>query len=167
MALERDASPVPFSWLFRDNNYKDASVGLYLPAGIVTGGIDTWAAGTRAELLALTNARLIGANASYVYNETVETVAPPEAEVERKLVLVFGTALRGVNVSMEIPSPVFGLESPNTDEVSIDNPLVSAFAAAVINGALGPGNGPVSRTGIPIESIERAYFSHRYRKPRR
>lgn len=166
MALVREGEPVPISFAFRDNNRKTASSGLYLPSEIVTGGIDAFAGLFRDAVLPLTNAQLLGASATYVYAEDVVTLAPPESEVERKLVLVFGTAKRRQKVSIEIPSPVFALESPNTDEVDIANPLVAAFADVMINGAVGPLNGPVTISGEPITTIQRAYISHRYRKPR-
>lgn len=166
MALVRATQPLPFSWSFVDNNGKPSSAGLYLPSGTVTGGIDTFAAGTRTEIIALTNAQLVGATASYVYVEDAPIVAPAESEVERKLVMSFNTSVRGVYVTLELPSPVFSIETRNTDEVDILNPLVAALGTAIVNGALGPGNGPVTRSGGQITSLRRAYISHRYRKPR-
>lgn len=164
MALTNTLAP-GLSFSLRDNNRKPSSVGLYLPVG--TGSADgaTFATATRGPLLALTNARLLGANLGYTFAEDAPAVAPPESEVERKLVMVFEVdGGRGV-VTQEIPSPVFSIESPNTNEVDITNALIAAYAAQIVSGPIGANNGAVNQYGLQITALRRAFIAHRYRKP--
>lgn len=163
MALTRGSDPTALSFSFSDNNGLRASAGLYLPAAATVGDIDTFVTATRAPLLALTNARLLGANASFIYVEDVLGAVPPESEVERKLVLVFRTTNRRQRVKIEVPSPIFALERPGTNQVALDDPLVVAFAAQIIAGAIGPNNGAVTVSGGDITQLESAYIRHRGR----
>lgn len=166
MALVNTLSP-SLSFSLVDNNRNPATVGLYLPIGTPLADAATFATATRAPLLALTNAQLRGANLGYTFAEDAPVVAPPESEVERKLVLVFEVAGgRGV-VTQEIPSPVFSIETANTDEVDIANALVAAYAAQIVNGPIGANNGAVNQYGLQITALRRAYISHRYRSTRR
>lgn len=166
MALVNTGDPIGLSFSFRDNNGNNASTSLYLPPAITVGFINDAITLIRDPLAALTNARLVGANANIIYTEDAPAVAPPESEVERKLVLIFGTGNRRQKVRVEVPSPVFGLESEGTDQVALDNPLVAALATAIINGAFGPGNGFRSISNGDITVLERAYIAHRNRSLR-
>lgn len=165
MALDRGSVPIPFSWTVRDNNRKLATSGVLLPPALAGLGVDNWAAGTRAAFLALTNAQLVGASSTLNWTEDAPVAAPPESEVERKLVMVFQSNVRGDFARIEIPSPVFSIETANTDNVDVTNPLVAAFAEAIIDGGVGFENGAVTIRGNQITQIVRAYISHRYRKP--
>jgi hypothetical protein len=166
MALTNTLAPT-LSFSLQDNNRNPASIGLHLPVGTTLADSLTFATATRAPLLALTNARLHGANLGYTFAEDAPVVAVPESEVERKLVLVFEVAGgRGV-VTQEIPSPVFSIETANTDEIDITNALVAAYAAQIVNGPIGANNGAVNQYGLQITALRRAYVSHRYRSPRR
>lgn len=164
MALTRGTDPTALSFAFTDNNGLRASAGFYLPATADVAAIDTFVTATRAPLLALTNARLEGANASFIYVEDAAGSLPPESEVERKLVLVFRTTNRRQRVKIEVPSPIFALERPGTNQVALDDPLIVAFAQQIIAGAIGPANGAVTVSGGDIIDLESAYIRHRGRK---
>lgn len=165
MALVRGTDPTALSFAFVDNNLLRASAGFYVPATASVGEIDTFVTATRAPLLALTNAQLVGANAAFVYTEDAPvTPIVPESEVERKLVLTFRTGNRRQRVKIEIPSPIFALERPGTNNVPLDDPLIVAFAAQIIAGAIGPANGAVSVSGGDIVALESAVIRHRNRR---
>lgn len=163
MALTPGTDPYALSFTFRDNNGNTSNSGLYLPNTLDVADIGVAAGLLRGPMLALTNATLLGANLTLALVEDAPTVAPPESEVERKLVLVFRTASRRQRVRIEIPSPIFALEAEGTDQVSLANPLVAAFADVVINGAFGPANGARSISNGDVISLERAYIAHRNR----
>jgi len=165
MALTNTLAP-GLSFSLVDNNRQPSSIGLYLPVGTPLADGATFATATRGPLLALTNARLKGANLGYTFAEDAPVVAPPESEVERKLVLVFEVeGGRGV-VVQEVPSPVFSIETANTNEVDIANALVAAYAAQIVSGPIGINNGAVNQYGLQITALRRAYVSHRHRKSR-
>lgn len=166
MALVAD--PVlDVNFFFRDNNRKGASTGLFLPAGLTLANAEARTGLLRDALVPLTNAQLTSANIRLFLSESTATGAPPpESEVERKLVLTFATSNRRVKFTQEIPSPVFSLEQPNTDEVLITNPLLAAYVNAVTNGAFTPGNGASTAQGLDIVGLERAVIVHRTRPPR-
>lgn len=165
MALVNTLAPgMSFSLL--DNNRQPSTVGLYLPVGATVAEASTFASATRGPLLALTNAQLRGANLGYTFTEDAPVVAPPESEVERKLILIFEIEGGRGFVKQEIPSPVFSIETTNTDEVDIENALVAAYADQIVNGAIGLNNGAVNQYGTQITALRRAYISHRYRRPR-
>jgi hypothetical protein len=164
MALVRTLDPTALSFLFSDNNGNRASAGLYLPSAADAGDVDAFVTATRGPLLALTDARLDGANANFVYVEDAPIAAPASSEVERKLVLIFRTANRRQRVKVEVPSPIFGLEQPGTDAVSLTDPLVVALANQIISGPIGANNGAVTVNGGDIIALERAYISHRNRR---
>jgi hypothetical protein len=116
-------------------------------------------------LLALSNAQLRGATLTYGFSEDAPvTPIPPESEIERKLVLIFDVAGGRGAVVQEIPSPVFTIETANTNEVDITNALVAAYAAQVVNGPIGVGNGAVNQYGMQITALRRAYIAHRRRR---
>lgn len=163
MALVGTTDPVSVSFSFADNNGNKSQTGLYLPAGITRDALETGVNALRDVLLPVTNATLLGASAGLVFTEDAPVVAPPESEVERKLVLIFRTSNTRQRVRVEVPSPVFGLEQPGTDAVSLTNPLVAALGTYIINGAFGPFNGAQSISGGDIISLERAYIAHRSR----
>lgn len=165
MALVNTLAP-SLSFSLVDNNRQPATVGLYLPVGSVLADVTTFATAARDDLLALTNAQLRGATVGYTLNEDAPVAAPPESEVERKLVLIFEVdGGRGI-VRQEIPSPVFSIETPNTDEVDITNPLIAAYATQIVSGPIGVNNGAVNQYGTQITALRRAFISHRYRRPR-
>lgn len=164
MALVNTGDPIGLSFAFRDNNGNNSSTSLYLPPALSVGFINDAITLVRDPMVALTNATLLGANANIVYTEDTPIGAPPESEVERKLVLIFATTNRRQKVRVEVPSPVFGLEEPGTDAVSLTNPLVAAFGTAIIGGSFGPGNGFRSVSNGDIIALERAYIAHRTRR---
>lgn len=161
-------SIVPAVFGFIDNNRKQSTTGLYLPSGQTLAYYDGYVQALAAALDALSNAGVQVASYNRGYFDALidPTVLPPESEVERKLVLLFGTDNRYVSVKMEVPSPVFTLEADNTDEVNPADPAVAALADLVINGGVGFENGAVAAAGSQITTLQRAYISHRYRKPR-
>lgn len=163
MALVSASDPISVSFSFADNNGNTSQTGLYLPAALTRAELDGALTLLRGPILDVTNATLVGANANVVYVENAPVVAPPESEVERKLVLIFRTTNRRQRARVEIPSPIFGLEEPGTDEVSLTNPLIAALGAAIISGAFGAENGARNIAGFDLVSMEKAYIAHRSR----
>lgn len=157
---------VPATWGFVDNNNKVSTTSLYLPPSLTLAATDGYVTDLGTAMDALSNAGLNIASWSRGFFDDLVTAqtAPPESEVERKLVLVFGTANRYVDVTIEIPSPVFTIETTGTDEVPVTNPLVAALADLIINGPVGVENGAIAASGLPIISIRRAYIRHRSRR---
>ena len=164
MALTLGNDPFAASFTFQDNNGNVSQTGLYLPNSLSIAEVQSGVTLLRGPLLALTNATLLGANTTVAFLEDAPVAAPPESEVERKLVMVFRTTNRRQRARIEVPSPIFGLEQPGTDQVALDNPLVAAFATAVISGAFGAENGARTISGGDIVSLERAYIAHRTRR---
>lgn len=164
MALTLGNDPFAVSFSFEDNNGNRSQAGLYLPNTLSLAEVQGAVTLLRGPLLALTNATLVGANSTIAFLEDAPVAAPPESEVERKLVLVFRTTNRRQRARIEVPSPIFGLEQPGTDQVALDNPLVVAFATAVISGAFGAENGARTISGGDLVSLESAYIAHRNRR---
>ena len=154
---------------FIDNNNKAASTGFFLPSNLLAVQYSEYVTAFATAVAPLSNAGIRAGSFSFgFFDELVAPAAlPNESEVERKLVLVFGTANRYVNITMEIPSPVFTLETDLTDEVDIANPLIQALANLIINGPVGIDNGVVSASGVQVTNLQRAYIRHRSRAPRR
>lgn len=165
MALSRGpASALTFT--LQDNNAQKSGFSLWLPAAAGDLAATTYAGIVRGPLLNLTDASLLRASMSIPFLEDAPAVAPATSEVERKLVLIFNV-FGGVGyVKMEIPSPVFGIESPNTNEVDPGNALVAAFVDAVVDGAIGTENGATNQYGSQITGLNRAYVRHRDRRVR-
>lgn len=155
-----------------DNNLKTATMSFNMPAA--------WEATALVSLAFLDNIvdAVIAASDCRVKTMTIsrELVVlgnrfqfagdvPATAEVERKLVLSFLTDLDTV-VQMRLPSPRFEMEDDGTDNVPLDNIYVEPIVTAIVNGPLGPLNGPVSNQLRPIASAREAFVSHSNR-PRR
>lgn len=168
MALE-PSTVVSSNYGFIDNNRKVSTTGLFLPNGLTLAQYDAYVLALGQAMGALSNAGLQVATYNRSYFDAVidPTALPNESEVERKLVLIFGTDNRYVEVTMEIPSPVFTIEADNTDEVSIADPLVAALADLVINGPVGIENGVVAAAGLQVTFLKRAYIRHRSRRATR
>lgn len=152
------------SFSFRDNNRNLGTTGLYR----VTDGNSTIseilddANVVRDALVPLSTAMLVSGASNVVFDEQADEAAPPaESDVRRKLILVFDTTNYYSKVRVEIPSPVFTLETDGTNRVNPADPLVAAFVAAVAN-VLGTG-GFVSPTGFPITRLREAYIDVRQR----
>jgi hypothetical protein len=140
---------------------------MHLPVATPMAEAVAFATASRGPLLALTSARLNGANISYILAEDAGVIAPPESDVARKLVLVFDVlGGRGV-VVQEIPSPVFTIETRNTSEIDIANALVAAYATQIVSGPLGANNGAVNQYGMQITGLRRAFITDRTRSTRR
>lgn len=152
------------NFTFKDNNRNIANTGLYL----ATAGASTLTTIAddmnviRDALVPLSSAQLLQGSAFTLLDEQADELAPaPESDVRRKLVLVFRTTNRYSQVRMEIPSPVFTIETDNTNEVDPADPLVAALVTAIAN-ALGTGSFQ-SPTGYAITALERAYIDVRQR----
>lgn len=163
MALVAGTDPLSLSFTFIDNNSSRATTSLYLPVGTTIDGINDAVALFRDPLVALTNARLVGASATITYTEDAPVPATPESEVERKLVLIFNTTSRRQKVRVEVPSPVFDIETLGTNAVNVAEPRVLALVQAITQGAIGPNNGARSIANLDITSLSRAYIAHRSR----
>lgn len=155
------------SFAFRDNNGKLAACSVYYPGTLPYGDVVTAATALAADLQAISNAALVGINISGGLTEDAPITPQPESEVERKLRIPLGTAIRENASSVEIPSPVFSIETPGTDVVSPTNLLLSAVLAELTLGELGAGNGIVTAYGDDITRAGVATVVHRSRRPRR
>lgn len=154
-----------------DNNLKTATMSFNMPAA--------WEATALVSLEFLDNIvdAVIAASDCRVKTMTISRelvvlgnrfaigAVPASAEVERKLVLSFLTDL-DTSVQMRLPSPRFEMEDDGTDNVALDNIFVEPIITAIVNGPLGPLNGPVSNQLRPIASAREAFVSHTNR-PRR
>ncbi len=155
------ALPYVASYTFRDNNGEESTVTLNLSADAAPADAVA-AAGTIANSIAvLSNATLVRYSLSRVFEENAPATPPQESEVERKLALSYKSQ-NLQRVIVNVPSVVFGVETPGTNVVSAAS--VTTFANALISGFDG-GVQVVSNAGSPISTLERAYIVHRYRKP--
>jgi hypothetical protein len=168
MALINTDTPVQVTLSTVDNNRRNSSTSYYLPTGITQAGVQTSLDLIRGPFLALTQNRLLGASAAYAFREDAPIgVIPASAESERKLVLIFDVDNgRGV-VVQEIPSPVFTIETDNTDEVDPADPLVAAYADVIVDGAFGPLNGATNQYSLQITGLRRAFVRHNSSRSRR
>lgn len=169
MPLERIAAvPLSLSYQMSDNNGNKGGTGVNLPNGIGADDALTFATNLETALAALSNARIDAASVSLPFTQpaTYTFVAPPESEIERKLLVTFSDATGRFKSVMSIPSPVFTLESAGTDIVPITNALIQDLATAVLTGPLGPGNGAVTAQGVDLTRILSAVIVHRARSRR-
>lgn len=160
MALTQGTDPISVSLTLRDNNANQAQFGFYTPNALTLAQIVARAQAVRDALEPLTNASIVGASISVPLVEDDPNIATPESEVERKLVLIGRTSSARQKPRFFVPSPVFSIEQVNTDEVSLQNPLVAALVSALASGILGPGNGAVAVSGLDVEAFTRAYIKH-------
>lgn len=158
MALANTLGAV-FSLSFRDNNAKNSSMQFYFPASVNTLALAlTRANALRDTVAALTNARIVGGNVSFILNEDTPGASVPESEVERKLIFPFVGANIRQRYTAELPSPLFTLEQPLTDMVDQANPDVLAFIQAVVANA-------VTNRGEALLNVDRGvYMDHRNRR---
>lgn len=154
------------SFLFRDNNGNTAGTGIYLPFTVAYADAQAYATSVANGLAAVSDARVTSFHVSAVYTNDVTTEPPATSEVERKLALSFDAGVYKNAYRMEVPSPIFGLEQPRTDVADPANAGLVALLDLLLNGPLGPGNGPRTYFGTDITALARAVITHRSRKPR-
>lgn len=139
---------------FVDNDGNKARMGLkfrstlaYAEAAATVQSIATAAA-------AVTNAAILSFSlATGFRDDTIDTSAISEAsDVEGKLVFQF-RADNGQLVKTELPSPKGELVVAGTNVADPANAAVAAFIDAVINGAGGINNGPVTNTSSDLSSV--------------
>lgn len=159
MALTNTLAP-QLTFSTQDNNRRPGLTGLYLPVGTTVADATTFATAARGPFLALTQNKLLGVPITYTLREDAPVAAPKSSESERKLVLVFDIDGGRGQVIQYIPSPVFDIETDNTDEVNVADPLVAAYATVIVSGAIGPNNGAVNQYGTQITGLRRAYIAH-------
>ncbi len=160
MALIVDG--VTATYTFRDNNGKESTCSFRLPTGIPVADTVTAAESLVALLTPLSNAALVRYSISRDYFENTPPTPAVESEVERKLTMTF-RAGTGQTVIVNIPSPIFGLEIPNTDIVNQANPALQALIDAVVNGIGGVQF--VSNAESNIVAYEGpSYIKHVYRR---
>lgn len=156
MALVSTGSTMTISLL--DNNGKQGSMSINFPTTAGPATVITAVSTVVPLVAAVTQASITGATASFSFFEDTPTTPGPEAEVERRLMLLGKTA-NGVPVRFSVPSPSFALENAGTDVVNIAGP-VEALRDWLVANAAGSG-------GSAIAALDRAYVVHRYRKPTR
>lgn len=149
---------------FRDNNGKTSSTSLSLTGSVLFVEAQAAAAALADALQAVSNARLEDYSIGRTWTNDDTSPIPPESEVERKLRIPFGTAEFADITSLEIPSPVFGIETPGTDVVNPANPLVAAVIDAVLNGAPGTDNGFTTYYSDDLTRVGTPFVMHRNRR---
>lgn len=161
--------PAPFwrvTFVFGDNNGKTAACGVAYPASLAYADVATSAGNLAADLDAISDAVLLNYQISTQFVEDAPAAAPATSEVERKLLIPLGTSLTPNATSIEVPSPVFGIEVNGTDVVDSTNPLVDALLDELTRGLLTPGNGPVTYYGADITRAGTPTIVHRTRRAR-
>lgn len=156
--------PIEVSYIFVDDEENRSSAKVNLPTGLNDIQLLATVQELGNRLAALSNARLVSANATRKYTDAVAqaAIAPPESEVERKGKFNFVGA-GNVRSSVEIPSVLLTLSPGKSDNLDLANPLVSGFVDAMINVALGVGNSPTDDKGNDLTTLKSAYEMHRGR----
>lgn len=170
MPVSASSNPQIATWTLRDNNNKSATFQIGLPAAFVPDAIASlaWLDSVTDAIIAASNCLVTSLVVSKKYGITGNTVGPsladipPESEVERKLQMTFETDL-GTPIILSLPSPVFSVEVDGSDDIPNDAPLLAALIDLIVDGPLGPGNGPVSNQARPITAFRQAYVTHRNR----
>lgn len=159
--------PIEVSFIFVDDEENRSSAKINLPTGLNDIQLLATVQGLGDRLAALSNGKLISANATRKYTDAVAVaaVAPPESEVERKGRFNFVGA-GNVRSSVEIPSVLLTLTPGKSDDIDLVNPLVVDFVDAMINIALGVGNSPTDDKGNDLTALKSAYEMHRGRARR-
>jgi hypothetical protein len=152
------------SFVFRDNNDKYSAVGASVGGLALFAEVQATADALAVALEAISNARLFSYSIERVFRNDVTTAPPPESEVERKLRIPLGTAAFPDVTYLEIPSPVFTIETPGTDIVDNANALVAAVIDEVLTGAALPGNGWATYYGADLTRAGTPFIMHRNRK---
>jgi hypothetical protein len=155
------------NYSFVDNNDKSASVSINLPGDLLFADAQTRAEAIGVSLDAISNAALASYTLFRSVRETDPLAPPPESEVERKLSLVLSTTYPTTKISMQVPSPVFTLETDNTDVVNPGDAQLAGLITALVTGGIGPGNGATSYRGDDATGLELAQIIHRYRRPKK
>ena len=155
------------NYSFVDNNDKSATVSISLPGTLAFADAQTAAAAIGTALDTISNATLVRYTFLRSYVETAPAAPPAESEVERKLSLVLASSYPTTKVSLQIPSPVFTLETDNTDIVDPGDAQLAGLISALITGGVGPGNGITTYRGDDVTGLETAQIIHRYRRPKK
>jgi len=156
--------PIEVSFIFVDDEENRSSAKVNLPTGLGDVAVTATVIALGNLLAALSNGKLVAANATrkYIDAAAVAAVAPPESEVERKGRFNFVGA-GNVRSSVEIPSVLLTLTPGKSDDIDLANPLVADFVDAMINIALGVGNSPTDDKGNDLTALKSAYEMHRGR----
>lgn len=152
---------------FVDNNGKRGSTSLDYPNNLLLAEVVVSAREIADAMQAVSDASLTYIFFSFTLAQDAPVDAATSSEVERKLFLPLGTALNPSLGSVQVPSPVFALEQPGTDIVAPTAPGMAALIDAILSGAAGTGNGPVTASGLDITRVGTPVVVHRSRRPRR
>jgi len=158
------ALPIELSFIFVDDEENRSSAKVNLPVGLDDVAVTATVIALGNRLAALSNGKLVAANATRKYTDAaaIAAIAPPESEVERKGRFNFVGA-GNVRSSVEIPSVLLTLTPGKSDDIDLANPLVADFVDAMINVALGVGNSPTDDKGNDLTALKSAYEMHRGR----
>lgn len=143
---------VSISFKDKDNNL--SGFGFYLPAALSADDAIAAATFIAQQADPLSNGVLVALSASKVLFDNVAftSPAPVESDVERKGVFQFQTATRGVKTKVEIPSLDNQFVAAGSNVLKMDNALVLAFQAAMLNTGLGAANSPITVAGLDLVS---------------
>lgn len=166
MALAQDGT-WSVTFMHKDNNGKYASWATRLPGTLSLAEVETRINALYAAVTALSDAPVVNAYASRSWGEDTPVAAPASSEVERKLRIELGTNEFNSVSSVEVPSPIFGIEISGTDVVDLQHPAVATFVNLLIAGSLGPGNGSVTYFGEDLTRASAPIVVHRKRKGRK
>ncbi len=152
---------------FRDNNGNVARTSIAAASGFLFNDVNDAALLLATALEAISSARVIDYSINRTYQNSVTTTPPAESDVRRKLKMPFGTAEFPDVLSLEIPSPVFTIETPGTDIVDVANTLVANVINAVVDGPVGLANGFVTYYGADLTRAGTPFLTTRTRKGER
>lgn len=155
------------SYTFRDNNGKTSTAGAQFVGTLTDAQVIAAAESLGTDLQDVSDASLVGYTISRSVVQDAPVVPALSSEVERKLLVPLGTAAIANASSISVPSPVFSLESPNTDVVDTANPLMAQLITSLTLGALGAGNGITTNRGEDITRVGVPVIVHRTRRARR
>lgn len=155
------------NFTFRDNNGKIGACSVYYSSARTFDEVNTALADLRSALESASNAKLVDYSILRLFNNDSQAAPPPESEVERKLRVPLNSVQRPNATSIEVPSPVFGMEVDGTDVVDPADPAVVALIDALTQGSIGAGTGPVTWFGEDLIGAGSPVIVHRSRAARR
>lgn len=154
------------SVLFADNNNKTATTGFALPGALSYADAVTRAETIIASMDDISDAVIESWQISRAYREDAPVQPPATSEVQRKLRMSFDAGQFKNASSVEVPSHIFGIELNGSDQPDPNNVLFIDLVTDFTQGALGPGNGVVTWTGLDITALNSAELVHRDRSKR-
>lgn len=152
----------------KDNNGNSSGFGIELDGALTEAQVIARANVISAAYAALGDGYLATYNITKSYVNDAADPKTASSEVERKLSLTVSNGVKGSDVQMSIPSPIFGLETAGTDVVVVTQPQLAAFLSALYADGTAAGGAMMHPyRNLVMKQCDRAVITHRARKPRR